>query len=240
VADKEDLCGGCHDLNDAAIVTAHSGFEIATSDCQNCHEPHASVKGVKGLLKPRAHPPFDDGDCSICHSAKKGTALNGSVQEVCAGCHDVGDRAKMMLVSHPPVEADDGCVSCHGPHVGHGNALLLEKGPRVCLNCHNDAEFTGRIQHAVAFEDCTTCHEPHGSNNTNLLIDSDVMGMCMGCHDDAKETHFHPMGEGTIDPRTRQNVNCVSCHTPHSSEFEALLTADKNRKLCVTCHDLAH
>ena len=66
------------------------------------------------------------------------------------------------------------------------------------------------------------------------------MALCMNCHPKARETHYHPMGDGTTDPRTRENLNCVGCHSPHSSQFESILIADRDRKLCIQCHDLSH
>ncbi len=83
-----------------------------------------------------------------------------------------------------------------------------------------------------------TCHQPHAGNTKNLLTDADIMDLCMTCHEDAPQKHYHPMGDKATDPRTKQPVNCIGCHSPHSSEFKPLLIADKNRKLCILCHGL--
>jgi predicted CXXCH cytochrome family protein len=143
-------------------------------------------------------------------------------------------------VVHAPIREDDGCADCHGPHVGYGSALQKKDGVETCLECHDGPEFTGEYQHEIAFEDCATCHEVHAGENPRLLITADVMEMCLTCHSDAPETHYHPMGEGVIDPRTQEALNCVGCHSPHSSDYQALLVADKDRKLCTNCHALAH
>jgi hypothetical protein len=34
-------------------------------DCKSCHDPHASQ--MAGMLLPRVHAPFAEGDCSLCH-----------------------------------------------------------------------------------------------------------------------------------------------------------------------------
>jgi predicted CXXCH cytochrome family protein len=32
-------------------------------------------------------------------------------------------------------------------------------------------------------------------------------------------------------------MRCTSCHSPHSSDIEGLLSHDPKRELCVQCHD---
>lgn len=237
---KEDLCGSCHDLASAELTKSHSGFSVAASNCQNCHEAHVGPKGSKGLLLPNKHAPFTVGNCNSCHQNNQANQLTSGVKTLCLNCHS--DFAKQLNkpVVHAPAKDENGCTGCHGPHVGYGKSLQKQQGVATCIECHNTPEFTGAVKHAPAFEDCGTCHEVHSGDHKKLLMMPDVMELCMNCHPKAKETHYHPMGDGIIDPRTRENLNCVGCHSPHSSEFQSILIADRDRKLCVQCHDLAH
>jgi len=240
VAEKEQLCGKCHDLSSPPTVAAHSDFDMAGTDCQNCHLAHAGVKGTQGLLLPNMHPPYESGECSDCHSEKSGHALIESPRELCLSCHEDFSARLNKPVVHPPVKDDSGCVLCHGPHVGFGSSLQKQPGVKMCLTCHTGTEFSGSQQHEVAFEDCGTCHQPHSSEYSDLLDTRDILQLCLDCHDEATESHYHPMGDVAIDPRTKQGIDCVSCHSPHSSDHSPLLIAEKNRKLCILCHDLAH
>jgi predicted CXXCH cytochrome family protein len=61
------LCTSCHDPTKAALSSAHKGLLTPATDCTSCHAGHASEK--KKLLLPGQHPPFADGDCSVCHQA---------------------------------------------------------------------------------------------------------------------------------------------------------------------------
>jgi len=237
---KENLCGSCHDASAGEMTAAHSGFAVAAADCQNCHEAHAAPKGGGGLLMPRAHAPFTAGQCGSCHVGKQPARLIAPVKTLCLTCHEDFARTLDRPVVHAPVGDDNGCTGCHGPHVGYTGALQKKQGVAVCLTCHNTPEFSGKFKHQAAFEDCRTCHEVHAGDYKRLLSTPDIMELCMTCHADAKETHYHPMGAGVIDPRTKQDLNCVGCHSPHSSEYDKILLGDRDRKLCITCHSLSH
>jgi predicted CXXCH cytochrome family protein len=233
---KLELCGQCHDLEARELRTAHKGFPLEGVDCQNCHAAHASPKG---LLLPDMHGPFAEGDCTSCHEGLQPHQLVTSVNQLCFTCHEDFVSEGTSAFVHAPLQQDEGCVGCHGPHVGYGTSLLLKQGPQLCLGCHDSDEFRGSVKHDVAFEDCGNCHLPHTSADKGLLTTGDVMELCITCHDDAVETHYHPMGVGVTDPRTKEPLSCVGCHSAHSSDHAAILVAEKDRKLCIICHTVA-
>ncbi len=238
---KLELCGQCHDIDSGELKTAHAGFSLKNVDCQNCHAAHAGPSGSTGLLLPDTHAPFADGDCSVCHDGPHADKLVETGNQLCTNCHDdfVGGAAADAVV-HAPLKQENGCVACHGPHVGYGTSLQVKKGAQTCFTCHDGKEFKGSNQHAVAFEDCANCHQPHTSAYKGLLATSDIMELCKTCHEGAEETHYHPMGVGVTDPRTKEALNCVGCHSPHSSDYAAILVAEKDRKLCIICHTVSH
>ncbi|UCG60996.1 MAG: hypothetical protein JSV52_11800 [Candidatus Zixiibacteriota bacterium] len=233
---KSVLCGDCHDMQARELRTAHKGFSLDGVDCQSCHAAHAGVAGSKGLLLPDSHAPFADGDCTTCHDGLQPHRLVSGVNQLCFACHEDFVSEATSSVVHAPLQQDEGCVGCHGPHVGYGSSLLYKQGIQLCLACHDNDDFEGTIKHAVAFEDCGNCHEPHTSTNEGLLLAADVIELCTSCHDDAVETHYHPMGAGVTDPRTQKVLSCVGCHSAHSSDHAAILVAEKGRKLCIICH----
>lgn len=240
VTDKRELCGKCHNLSGPVITAAHKGFDISTADCQNCHASHVGQKGKKGLLLPRTHKPFGAGDCTVCHSGTSGTQLIATGKDLCLKCHPKALPMLSRAVVHPALEDEKGCSACHGPHVGFGKGLQKKDGVQQCLTCHNSKEFTGANRHKPAFEDCGTCHDPHSSDYKKLLSTPDMMELCLTCHEDAKKTHYHPMGKGKIDPRTKTELVCTGCHSPHSSDESTMLVAEKTRKLCNLCHGTSH
>jgi predicted CXXCH cytochrome family protein len=239
VTSKQELCQKCHQPS-PAMTASHKGFDISSADCQNCHAPHVGTKGVKGLLLPNKHKPFADENCQLCHANQKVDQFVAEKEQLCLSCHKEMTEQISRKVVHQAVVTEKTCNNCHGPHVGFGEKLLRKEGYLTCIECHDKKEFSGTFKHEPAFEDCNNCHNPHSADFKGLLSENDIMSLCMSCHDDAKEKHFHPMGAGVIDPRTKEPVNCVGCHSPHSSDFKGILTADKDRKLCNLCHATAH
>jgi predicted CXXCH cytochrome family protein len=240
VSERSTLCAKCHDLKRPALSAAHHGFDMSEVNCQNCHAAHVGQKGSKGLLLPKTHQPFVSRDCSQCHEMSGEHALKAPGKQLCLTCHTKFTHSMTKGVVHPPVADENGCVKCHSPHVGYTKNLLVKDGPATCLTCHDDKQFKGEFKHKIAFDNCGNCHEPHSSDYKSLLNTPDIMELCLGCHKDATKTHYHPMTKTTIDPRTKKPISCVSCHSPHSSDFEAMLIGDKNRKLCVSCHDVSN
>ena len=240
VTDKKALCGKCHNLTSPAITAAHGGFDISDADCQGCHAAHVGQKGSKGLLLPKNHKPFAQGQCTSCHESVTSKQLVAAGVNLCAKCHTEAMTLMNQPVVHSVLKGDTACSACHGPHVGFGTGLQRKEGVSQCLSCHNTREFTGPVQHQPAFDDCGTCHDPHSSKYKNLLSTSDLMQVCLDCHENAPKTHYHKMGKGVVDPRTKTELVCTGCHSPHSSTEKTLLVADKNRKLCNLCHGTAH
>jgi predicted CXXCH cytochrome family protein len=89
--------------------------------------------------------------------------------------------------------------------------------------------------HEPVEDDCLNCHETKSKTHPNkgkkdFELAEKTPDLCYSCHDafnSAKHIH-EPVGEG----------DCLSCHNPHSTENEMLLTADGG-EVCLECHDLA-
>ncbi|HSL82205.1 MAG TPA: cytochrome c3 family protein, partial [Thermoanaerobaculia bacterium] len=62
-----ETCATCHDVENAEFLARHLGLPAAALDCGSCHDPHASQ--MAGMLLPEVHPPFAEGDCTVCHTA---------------------------------------------------------------------------------------------------------------------------------------------------------------------------
>jgi len=89
---------------------------------------------------------------------------------------------------------------------------------------------------------CNLCHNAHVSDSLYLLS-KPVVQLCTGCHIAQKEgMHLlapvqgqitHPVS-GVPDPSNpKQELSCVSCHDPHSSNFAKLFPV---ARICTKCH----
>lgn len=114
------------------------------------------------------------------------------------------------------------------------NPFRLKPGANgtLCLECHVTMDDTMNQRHVhtpVKSGDCSDCHNPHASSHGQLL-ESDVEGMCVECHDDV-------IPDETISIHAALTEGgCVSCHDPHASDNPNSLVAAGNQ-LCFGCHE---
>jgi len=212
------------------MKAAHQNIAPEKGGCTTCHDPHGS--GKKGLLLAFGHKPYEDKTCASCHDASGARIAEGSA--LCVKCHapHAGDATKP--VPHAAVVNGKQCLNCHSPHAGKTKSLLIRDDlAKTCKSCHDRSMFEKAVKHPE--QDCETCHDPHGSENASLLVEKQK-DLCLGCHTDVPQTHAHPFSAPAKDPRTGRDLNCTSCHDPHSSDQPQLLLGDKKRELCVQCH----
>ena len=180
--------------------------------------------------------------------------------EVCAACHE-NLLAHYDRTPHAKVFKDRnartplmqrGCESCHGPGAAHvqGGGLKGAEGllhlradgsedvatqDSVCLQCHEGA---GRLYwqgsvHEGAKVGCSGCHTVMKPvSRKNLLSDATEMKACGTCHllprsQMYRNSHM-PVREGKMD--------CSSCHNPHGTIAENLITDHTVNDNCYRCH----
>jgi predicted CXXCH cytochrome family protein len=165
--------------------------------------------------------------------------------EECAQCHEktvrdfkTADHAKLQAKG--PNAKDMGCESCHGPgskHVeaggGAGTIVNPKKSSETCFQCHLDtkAQFSMPFAHQVlnGKMSCSDCHDPHKGSahkggGTSIARANET---CMECHT-AQAGPF-------VFPHEATREGCVSCHSPHGSTNQKMLT-ERNSNLCLKCH----
>ena len=190
--------------------------------------------------KEVVHPPFQTGDCSICHikTAEGYTeTLNMKLPDLCYLCH--ADKKESWLkkkVIHTPVKGG-ACTLCHNPHKSKTPKLL--RAPSVndlCTSCHPSVARLlkkPQVHSAVKLLGCTACHDPHAENN-ELRLRMPRTEICFMCHIDKKEYAERVKNRhGAIFIRSR----CLNCHNPHGSDHPKNLKADTPMKVCLSCHD---
>lgn len=181
----------------------------------------------------------DDLDCSECHS------------------YLVESKTKHAAA------LDNGCTNCHisngKEHPGDSIVFSLSDNvPQLCYMCHDGIESDIKKQavvHGIVTQNksCLNCHSPHSSNNAKLLTSSGN-DLCLNCHNKtissgtrklsniknllSSSKVIHPAIEG----------GCITCHKPHASENDFLLTKSfpsgmyvsatkENFGLCFECHE---
>jgi predicted CXXCH cytochrome family protein len=112
---------------------------------------------------------------------------------LCASCHESIEKRLATRVPHAPAGEDDGCTTCHGPHITRHPKLMLESISGTCFACH-DGDSTAfnntHLGYPPGSLDCASCHDPHASDQAGMLLD--VMhepfagGDCSTCHTDVE------------------------------------------------------
>ncbi len=195
-ATQNTQCLQCHQRD----LTAHwrgSIHEAQNLSCTSCHTVHTSKDEILDkrsqpplclschqekraqMLRPSSHP-LRDGQmsCTDCHNPHGSTGpqqlIKGTVNETCYTCH--AEKRGPFLWEHAPVRED--CTICHQPHGSVHQAMLKNRAPWLCQQCHL-AQFhpstaysgTGLPNQSspaqqMLGKNCLNCHSAvHGSNH---------------------------------------------------------------------------
>lgn len=236
---RTQLCVTCHSIKNKKGQKAHLGYPVQGTDCMSCHSPHGSNRSR--LVKDRLHKPFAQHKCVSCHNgpgSKNPLGLKAKGVATCLSCHPSTGEDFKKINSH--VNEGVFCVSCHTPHASDQSHLKKAKEVKICFSCHQDTkedikDKKNDHKHPLVKEGkCSPCHRPHGSNFGLFFGDEEIL-VCAACHKrHAKFTH--PIGQGVIDPRSKRDITCITCHKLMGSPYQFGLRFDRKKQLCIQCH----
>jgi predicted CXXCH cytochrome family protein len=176
--------------------------------------------------------------------------------EECATCHeaitkDFRTATHARLKAHGDNAKNMGCESCHGPgslHVSSGGGpktiINPRKDPETCFQCHLEVRAKFQLPHHHPVLEgrisCVDCHNPHkgsaikgGGTSLPQSIKGGGIALlsqnetCFQCHS-AQRGPF-------VFEHEAVREGCVSCHSPHGSVNQRLLT-ERSAQLCLKCH----
>jgi len=194
-ATQNETCQGCHKGNPLFHWpgSMHDEEDVA---CAACHRVHAERDPVFDALtqqdvcfschprtrsdtfKASSHPlRFGEMTCTDCHNPHDGNneflLTRPTVNETCYTCH--AEKRGPFLWEHAPVTED--CTLCHDPHGSNHAALLKQRAPLLCQQCHSPSGHSAMAYTSEVAEDsfqqrfllgrsCANCHaQVHGSNH---------------------------------------------------------------------------
>jgi len=193
-ADRNKVCLGCHEnglrmgwrgsphefqgLACASCHTVHTGKDptlVRTTQPETCFKCHLEKRAE--IHMPSAHPILEGKvSCSDCHNPHGGKGpkqlVKGTVNETCYTCH--AEKRGPFLYEHAPVRDD--CTNCHMPHGSVHTALLKQRPPWLCQQCHlltyhPSTAYSGTGlppggAQQMLLKSCLNCHsQVHGSNH---------------------------------------------------------------------------
>jgi predicted CXXCH cytochrome family protein len=106
-----------------------------------------------------------------------------------------------------------------------------------CMSCHSTVAQKPVIHPSLEKNDCTACHSAvtgqtgkcRSQSASKWTLKKQEPELCYDCHarkDQSKNVHT----------AVRQG-SCLSCHSPHSSNFKGLLN-EPPQTVCMTCHEV--
>ncbi|MFN2501587.1 MAG: DmsE family decaheme c-type cytochrome [Pyrinomonadaceae bacterium] len=187
----------------------------ANSSCLQCHSQDKHTFAFQGSKHDRK-----DMSCLSCHSehhpkSEKNMLTRFTVEDTCLSCHTSVRKAVFQRSTHlfrsEHGNMKVGCTSCHNPHGGEGDKMLVASTTNnTCYGCHADKRGPFLWEHPPARENCMSCHSPHGSSNAKLLTARSSMS-CQQCHIHMLPRHSTLAGK-PLDIWTL-NRGCVNCHS---------------------------
>ena len=227
----EGTCTTCHAApKDGKVVLVQSDTRAV---CVTCHTDQAEK-----IEKAKFPHPGAQGDCTSCHNPHAGKTP-GFIQpdpvSACLACHS--EQAEGMKKAHLHQPAYGlGCATCHQPHGGNNEHLLRAQGNALCLECHGPEAKPRKLeaQHALAIFNGEVL-VPENYYQKNKVI---VLPIKYGV---GHPVLGHPV-QDVMDPadatKVKKQINCMTCHQPHSSAQPDLLIKDQanNMAFCDNCH----
>ena len=174
-------CASCHDIHKTRQVVLQKDIRpdalVRKDVSAACYGCHPDVRAQTHRIS--AHP-IKEGEvtCNDCHnvhgSASDHLLVKRTVNETCYQCH--AEKRGPFLWEHEPARED--CLICHASHGSTQPAMLKQRGPWLCQECHSvqfhpstnyDASGLpagGAANRNLLLRNCTNCHtEVHGSNH---------------------------------------------------------------------------
>lgn len=247
---NEARCQACHRFTIAPPDLNPRG-KIKSQICFPCH--HNDFEG-----KQSQHAPASiNWQCLQCHQSEAKESPWSEDEPLRFTVDNVREISILCYTCHPSVEKEvttlpfvhgplgmGACNQCHDPHASKWPKLLENEPTLLCAFCHDMQDILSRpVVHGVLKDKgCIACHHPHASSHPRQLTNTGN-DLCLGCHESIKRignnhpVQGHPVSIKDSSKKARgDKLSCISCHSPHASDFPKLLDEEEVMNLCTRCH----
>ena len=194
---------------------------IRMETCLSCHPEKQDAKFVHTAVRMGCE------NCHLVTSENSRTTIRfvAKQAELCIRCH----AEKKGAVLHGPYKRGQ-CLVCHDAHRGAFEAQVRAEVNTLCLSCHGSDQASVKVKAATGEvlllgNQKLSREEYHQAPKLRL---------------DPSGTTGHPILGHPVtgkDPHGK-DLNCLSCHDPHSSALSGLMPhgVETEKDLCARCH----
>ncbi|MEE8577645.1 MAG: cytochrome c3 family protein [candidate division Zixibacteria bacterium] len=214
-----ETCLGCHDEYEAMLEgRVHQlGTDVGQVSCSACHaggDVHIDDPSESNITNPATA----DGEEGITS---------------CTNCHQPHmQRENVGFDAHIGLSLS--CATCHAVHK-KATEKGLDDQAGMCGKCHISVVNRFRLRSAHPLTDeavtCTSCHDFGG--NSEPEYGHGANARCYSCHPEQSGPYLSE--HEAASSYAVEGEGCVSCHNPHGSVNERLLT-QVGDPLCYQCH----
>lgn len=202
----------------SSVAAAQSSY-VGSEACTTCHAETA--RAYDRTIHSRVLRP--------------GTASSARAARGCEACHGSG-RAHVQ-------SAGKGDPGPDWIAFGSRDPGQIERENETCLDCHSGARlrlWSGSPHHSNDVG-CASCHDTKTpASSRHLLAHADQATGCGTCHGVARAQQLRnrhmPVRSGPIGAGGEGFMDCSSCHNPHGTVTEALISANSVNESCYACH----
>lgn len=189
--------------------------------------------------------------CTVCHIEWMKPLVDGRRTELI----DLPENP----IDHPLVSQEANCFSCHDGSIADSRRRIwMQHGHASGVTPSENIAVPADLPLSEGQVVCRTCHTAHtrgGSGNALkdavfLRVQSEPGELCARCHADltlGPSAGMHPVenprpatskgARRRPRPWAEQRPQCLTCHNPHGSSRNALLTqAASSPQWCIQCH----
>jgi DmsE family decaheme c-type cytochrome len=212
-------------------LSRESGMPLV--NCESCHGPGSLA--IEGLTPQKIQADAKAGKVTACNYKTfidLKTIPPQAKSLICLKCHTANATFNLHNWSAGKHNmADVSCSDCHNVHMGHNLKVRPREMASMCDRCHPDVKAAFKLpnRHPVPENKvyCTDCHDAHGGTSEMMLKRETVKATCTLCHPEKEGPYMYEHADISED--------CVTCHTPHGSVNNNLLT-QREPFLCLQCH----
>ena len=176
----------------------------------------------------------------------------------CATCHEDIVKTFQPTAHGKAMEFGGGrgqdvtCGSCHGgdltKHMDSADPQFVRNPGKAkpgetsdsCLGCHSTQKpvaFWRGSSHQMASVGCSSCHSVHKPNaRGQLLAKKTESETCFSCHSNQRKAVMQRSTHMIRDERGTSRMECSTCHNPHGTQSEKLISANSVNDKCYSCH----